>query len=181
MAGRRTERMMHEKKETRKLHRELKERKETSMLDFSPLFGFIFPMWPVTTGGKQGKAEHGEKRHEREITHIPKNSEYLTSQKKTPWYYGRTDLSSSSACLWESADSIVSPPSSRSSLIFHFSTFDFLSDVSLLLYFQMKNFFPQMGITQQNLQVHTLNPLKLSWLTDICRFFPVDGSRERFQ
>lgn len=107
-----------------------------SMFHFSPLFGFIFPMWPCTTGEgeeKQNTARKSGKGHENEITHILKNSEYLTSQKHTikpHWCYDRTDLSSSSARLRESADSIACLPFSRSSLIFQFSTFDFLSDVS---------------------------------------------------
>lgn len=60
-----------------------------SMFHFSPLFGFIFPMWPCTTGEgeeKQNTARKSGKGHENEITHILKNSVYLTSEKhnKTP-------------------------------------------------------------------------------------------------
>lgn len=59
------------------------------MFHFSPLFGFIFPMWPCTTGEgeeKQNTARKSGKGHENEITHILKNSVYLTSEKhnKTP-------------------------------------------------------------------------------------------------
>lgn len=56
------------------------------MFHFSPLFGFIFPVWPFTTGeggGKwdaaRGRVGNGQKN---EMTHIPKNSEHLTSQHK---------------------------------------------------------------------------------------------------
>lgn len=138
-AGRRTEGMMREKEETWKRHQDFSEDKKKggkkSMFHFSPLFGFIFPMWPCTTGEgeeKQNTARKSGKGHENEITHILKNSVYLTSEKtiKPHWCYDSTDLSSSSARLRESADSIVFLPFSHSSLIFQFSTCDFLSDIS---------------------------------------------------
>lgn len=92
-AGRRTEGMMREKEETWKRHRDFSEDKKKgggkSMFHFSPLFGFIFPMWPCTTGEgeeKQNTARKSGKGHENEITHILKSSVYLTSEKhnKTP-------------------------------------------------------------------------------------------------
>lgn len=53
MAWKRKERMMREKGETWKHHQEFsgdKKRKKKSMFHFSPLFGFIFLVWPFTTG-----------------------------------------------------------------------------------------------------------------------------------
>lgn len=133
-------------------------------------------MWPCTTGEgeeKQNTARKSGKGHENEITHILKNSVYLTSEKHTikpHWCYDSTDLSSSSARLRESANSIVFLPFSHSSLIFQFSTFDFLSDVSPSALFSNEESSPKWASHNKTFKSTPQNPLKLSSLTDICRF-----------
>lgn len=69
------------------------------MFHFSPLFGFIFPEWFLTTGGgrksgmrRKGEWKRAKKKKEREMTHIHKNREHLTSQN-TPDDYLRNAMS----------------------------------------------------------------------------------------
>lgn len=53
------------------------------MFHFSPLFGFIFPVWPFTMGQRQGKvgcSKESGKGQMKEMTHIHTNSEHLTGQ-----------------------------------------------------------------------------------------------------
>lgn len=107
MAGRRKERMMREKGETWKSHQELsedkkkkKKKKKINVPFFSSVW-FHFPWMVLHHRGRQEKwdatkrrVEKGKKKKkkEREMTHIHKNREHLTSQN-TPDDYLRNAMS----------------------------------------------------------------------------------------